>query len=56
MAILNNGKLVDRKYRSNTAPRKEETGLLKTGGGLIVAMVAVMGILALAVLMGDQDW
>ena len=58
MAILNNGKLIDRRYHRDKVQKKEETGILKTGGDLIVTVVAALGLLALAAvaLMDDQDW
>lgn len=57
MAILNNGKLIDRRCQKNDKDqKKEEIGILKIGGGLIVVVFAVVGILALAALAGDQDW
>lgn len=56
MAKLNNGKLIDRGYQNDKDQKQEETGILKIGGGLLVMVVATMGILALSVLMGDQDW
>ena len=55
MAILNNGKLIDRRYQSNTAPKKEETSVVKIGVNLIAAVVVVVGILAVAVLADVQD-
>ena len=56
MAILDNGKLIDRRYQSDKAPKKEETSIVKTGVNLIAAVVVVVGILALAALASDQDW
>ena len=56
VAKLNNGKLIDRGYQNDKDQKQEETGILKIGGGLLVMVVATMGILALSVLMGDQDW
>lgn len=56
MAILNNGKLIDRRYQSDKASKKEETSIVKTGVNLIAAVVVVVGILALTALASDQDW
>lgn len=55
MAILNNGKLINRRYQSDKAAKKEETSILQIGAGLIVTVFAMVGILALANLMFDQD-
>ena len=55
MAILNNGKLIDRRCQKNDKDqKKEEIGILKIGGGLLVMVVATMGILALSILMGGS--
>ena len=56
MAILNNGKLINRRYQSDKAAKKEETSILQIGAGLIVTVFAMVGILALTNLMFDQDW
>ena len=55
MAILNNGKLINRRYQSDKAAKKEETSILQIGAGLIVTVFAMVGILALVNLMFDQD-
>ena len=55
MAKLNNGKLIDWRYQSDKAPKKEETSILQTGTGLIITVFAMVGILALVNLMFDQD-